>query len=817
MSETQPVNPVHRFASRMGLRLVFLFVPLLGTTFASAASQQPEFIPEAAWSRPIGLPFTDPPVPHVMYPMLNDGPFNGAPLGGMGAGSIGRTYRGDFSRWHLDVGHHLDRTLPANMFSVFVQQGDRKMAQALYTGAPDDGTLSAWQWNYPVGAGTYYALYPRSWFDYDWDQLPVKLSVEQFSPVIPNNYQESSYPVALFNWTATNPGDQPVTVGIMFTWENLLDGTYGIKPLAGQVNKARTAEIDGQTVGGVQLEHDGLPAGEWNGTMALAALETPGVKVSYRSRFVASGNGAEIWTDFANDGALDNIDDKTPSTDEALGAGVTVTFTLQPGQTLTVPFALAWDMPVMSFGSESANKNTSWYKRYTAFYGHEGTHAFEMARDALENDHSWRQQIIDWQAPVLNDPARPTWYKTALFNELYFLADGGTAWEHGRVGQPEPTSDDIGNFAYMESYDYPYYATFDVDFYGSFALMTLFPELEKRLISDYAATIPDQDTRRQLITGTFQMVPRKLAGAVPHDLGGPNESPWLQPNNYNYRDVNHWKDLNAKFVLRLDRDAVLLHDPSLITDHWAAVQQALSYLQALDADGDGIPENNGTPDQTYDTWPATGVSAYSGSLWLGALAAAHSMAQTVGDSAAADRYQMTLQRATKVYEHTLWNGTYYDYDAGSEPYHDDIMSDQLAGQWYADFLGLSLLPDAHVNTALETIYQHNVQLFGDGQMGAVNGMRPNGQIDTSNEQSQEMWTGTTYGLASFMLMRGLDAEAWDTAYGVYRLTYETQGMWFRTPEAFDVNGNYRASIYERPLSIWAMETALEQRQSASSP
>ena len=52
-------------------------------------------------------------------------------------------------------------------------------------------------------------------------------------------------------------------------------------------------------------------------------------------------------------------------------------------------------------------------------------------------------------------------------------------------------------------------------------------------------------------------------------------------------------------------------------------------------------------------------------------------------------------------------------------------------------------------------------------------------------------------------------EAYKTAWGIYHTTYETKGYWFRTPEAWDIRGNYRASMYMRPAAIWAMEmTAL---------
>ena len=36
--------------------------------------------------------------------------------------------------------------------------------------------------------------------------------------------------------------------------------------------------------------------------------------------------------------------------------------------------------------------------------------------------------FVQWQRPVLSDPRLPDWYKSALYNELYVLVDGGTLW-----------------------------------------------------------------------------------------------------------------------------------------------------------------------------------------------------------------------------------------------------------------------------------------------------------------------------------------------------------------------------------------------------
>ena len=65
-------------------------------------------------------------------------------------------------------------------------------------------------------------------------------------------------------------------------------------------------------------------------------------------------------------------------------------------------------------------------------WGRSGLRALDLARHALAETPAWRAAIEAWQRPILDDPARPDWYRAALFNELYFLVDGGTFWEAGR-------------------------------------------------------------------------------------------------------------------------------------------------------------------------------------------------------------------------------------------------------------------------------------------------------------------------------------------------------------------------------------------------
>jgi len=130
-------------------------------------------------------------------------------------------------------------------------------------------------------------------------------------------------------------------------------------------------------------------------------------------------------------------------------------------------------------------------------------------------------------------------------------------------------------------------------------------------------------------------------------------------------------------------------------------------------------------------------------------------------------------------------------------------------------LGDLVLPDMQ-RKALKKIFDFNVMKFAKGEMGAVNGMAPDGSILKGNEQVREVWTGTTFSVAALMLADGLKDEGYRTAWGVYHVIYETQGYWFRSPEAYEMDGHFRASMYMRPAAIWAMEMTAPPSNAAAS-
>lgn len=788
--------------------LAVLILVLATATQSSAGSD----IPKAAWRRPLGLPLDKPGVTRVTG-NIDDGYWQGAPVGGFGSGTFSRSYRGDFARWHIKAGVHKYVPVYSNQFAMF-QQSDGEShgtARVLMTGHPSDKTLSTWQWDYPVAAGEYAALYPKSWCDYRWNQFPAHVVLEQFSPVLPNNYRESSYPVAVYFWHAENPTGKPVKVSVLLSWTNMagwfrtFTRDFQGAPNQGNHNEFVQEKVAAGLMKGIVFDRNraGSATREADGQFAIAAVEAPGVQVSYQASFPAEGDGKAIWSSFAKDGRLPDNATSWVSDGEKLAGAIAVSFTLLPGEKKFVPMVIAWDFPIVQFG-----EGREWNRRYTDFYGASGTNAWAIARDGLLHAAEWSAAIDAWQAPYINDESKPLWFRGMLFNELYVLTDGGTFW--GRPAQSNRK--DPPSFALLECFDYAYYGTLDVRFYASMPLLKFWPEIDRQVLREFAATVSKQwPEKGQWVWKSQQqdepsLHMRKKKGAVPHDLGVPEGDPFFAVNEPGWQDTNDWKDLNSKFVLMVYRDYVFSDrkDTAFLQEMFPAVKEAMTYLRQFDR-GTGIPENSGYPDQTYDSWVVRGVSAYCGGLWLAALRATEEMSHALDDEKAGNEYHQLFLKAQKNYIDKLWNGKYFRYDTESE-YRDSIQADQLAGQWYANLTGLGdLVPGYMQRSAAKTIFEFNVMKFAGGQMGAANGMSADGSIIRDNEQAPEVWVGTTFGFAALLLSEGMKDEAYRTAWGPYHVIYESKGYWFRTPEAWDIDGNFRASMYMRPTAVWAME------------
>jgi non-lysosomal glucosylceramidase len=151
---------------------------------------------------------------------------HGVPLGGIGAGSIGRSFKGEFQRWQLFPPKCEDEPVLANQFSAFVSRANgKKYSSVLCPRNPkldkqdSESGIGSWDWNLKGDKSTYHALYPRSWTMYEGEPDPeLRIVCRQVSPFIPHNYKESSFPVSVFTFTLHNLGNTTADVTLLFTW-----------------------------------------------------------------------------------------------------------------------------------------------------------------------------------------------------------------------------------------------------------------------------------------------------------------------------------------------------------------------------------------------------------------------------------------------------------------------------------------------------------------------------------------------------------------------------------------------------------------------
>ncbi|XP_044735654.1 non-lysosomal glucosylceramidase isoform X2 [Chrysoperla carnea] len=731
----------------------------------------------------------------------------GVPIGGLGSGSIGRGYRGEFCRFQLKPGIYEYNTVYADQFIVTIKDADKKtiFQSLLSTYEAPKNVLQSWKSLIDGSKCNYVGLYPRAWTEYNLTEYGIKLLCHQISPVIPKNYKDSSLPCAVFVWTVENTCDEDRIVTISFTFKNGVENIH-------DSGECTTSSFDTSEIDGLTLKHE---IHNMECTYALAAKKSENINITKCKNFNPSGTGENVWLDLSKNGQFTKTDcmQKDYTSDfEDVGIGIACQTHVSPKTKQDIEMSLVWHLPEVYFGSMLSQL---YDKYYTNFWDCPK----EISNYALLNYKNWAQEIFKWQSSVLDDLELPEWYKSAIFNELYYVSDGGTVWlkltpneiENKLPGDPRLK---YGRFAYLEGHEYRMYNTYDVHFYASIALAMLWPELQSVIQHDFHDYVYVELPQKYRALYDGHLVERKAKNSVPHDSGDPDECPFTLINGYPVHDVSEWRDLNSKFVLTVFRDYnIKVGDKDYLKYMYDACRTVMERSIVWDTDGDGLIENNGTPDQTYDLWIMKGASSYCGGLWLGALFAMTQMSKILENTTDFDRYSNLFKRALISFDKKLWNGTYYLFDTDSKM-NDSIMADQLCGHWMTRCSGYNynVFPEEKVKLALKTIYKNNVLKFGDGNMGAVNGYLPEGGVNCTSLQSEECWTGVTYSLASTMIFEGMLKEAWQTAGGLFKSMTEDFGMAYETPEAVYLTKFYRSIGYMRPLSIWSMQLAWERRK-----
>lgn len=773
-------------------------------------------IPSCAWKRPLGS------LPKIQVMPERPGDLNGLntllrvkkgiPLGGIGAGNFMYNLCGTFGPWQLKAGRYEERFLAQGAFHIREQvEGKDATARTLAT----DDVLPVWTRLNP-GEGDYYALFPRGWCTYRAFQTDV--SMQFFSPIIKDNYRETSLPAALFLFKIHNPTKSATKISVMFTFPNAPYTGAQNTPLGNAEEPgARETSRDRRGLTN-ELAHDaehGITAILMGAHDASNSPETENsewcIATSSRASYVASwdgeGDGSDIWKVFAADGKLPN---QTFSRETRLPCGaLCVEVELAPGTGVTLPFALGWFFPQIEFG-----QGTRWWRRFTEYYPAEPRQALEIAKDALLHWQPWLAQVEAWQKPIIKNPAYPEWLKQGTLNELYYATFGGSFWENGCISKPKKFGKRPGQHlaSVMECQEYAFAETFDVRHHVSRSSRDLWPQIERDILLVFSDFIMDTSD------GSCPHDAGLIAGDPFFDYDGYGRSYNQGPNGIKGRITTPWSEFSPKFIQQCHAYWQKAKDNKFLEEVWPALVRSFGYQQTTDVDGDGLSEMKSSEYKDNKLFNAV--------LWLGALEALEALADYRKDTAFLVQVTAELKRARASTEHQFWNEQlgYYQYNVRNQ----DIMGDAMIGERYVDMTGLRpVLTPARLTSHYRQLFKRAVlplkDLNGDGvgDLGVANALRPDstpGAGDSEYAHQFEVWTGVSYNAAANLYAWGkrigdgsLQADALLAAWGVYSTTWvnERTAFWFSTPEAWRLADptQFRALMYQRARAIW--EFAME--------
>jgi uncharacterized protein (DUF608 family) len=526
--------------------------------------------------------------------------------------------------------------------------------------------------------------YPLARVDFQDHALPVRVSLEAFSPFIPLEPDDSGLPVAILRYRVTNPGGGPAKAAIAWSIENPCGGGTS------RVNEHRkSGAMEGLLMTNPSLgETDPL-----RGSFALTLLEGGSDPVTWLRGWEAGrwwNSPMLFWDDFSADGALG----PEPAARNSVGA-LSVQRTIAPGASRTYTFLLAWHYPNRTprrcgWTAPKGDEDTVIGNYYTTRFA-DAWAAAEYASQNLDRlekgTRRFAAAIRESTLPAAVKDAATANLSTLATTTCFRTADGEF---HGFEGVNDKSGCCFGNCTHVRNYET--------------ATPFLFPTFARSLRG--ASFGDDMDDAGAM--HFRQLLPR-----------GKGRSGFAAADGQMGQIMHAYIDWASS------------GDTGWLRGMWPQVKTAIEFAWirgGWDADRDGVLE--GVQHNTYDV-EFYGPNGMCGIYYLGALRAGEEMALAVGDEASAREYRRLFDNGSKWTDDNLFNGEYYIQkvrgfkkedvaaslrsDMGSTDTEKPefqlgggCLVDQLVGQYMSEVAGLGdLVSGANIRKTLQSIYRYN--------------------------------------------------------------------------------------------------------------
>jgi non-lysosomal glucosylceramidase len=610
------------------------------------------------------------------------------PIGGIGTGTISLGGRGDWRDWEIMNRPAKGFNPGSPFFAIRVKPANGRIAVRALQGPVDEHVYSG---AFGVKDATNPALpcfrncsfdasYPFGIVNLADPDMPVKVRIMAFNPLVPTDPDASGIPIVAVTYEITNLTASDLNVSVCGTVENFI-GNDGVKNVSSKNRNEYRKETGFR---GIFMTSDSVkPDDERWGTMALTTTASRGV--TYRTAWLNAGWGTPIldfWDDFSDDGLLEN----RPPGANTPKASLAIQEQVPARGRKEFTFFITWHFPNRYAWSPTRIGNY-----YTTRY----KDAWDVIEKTLPELARLEGETIRFVASLTRSDLPLVVKESALFNLSTLRTQTCFRSEDGRFFAWEGCGDKEGCC------------------FGTCTHVWNYEQAVAFLFGSIAKSMREVEFGEETDDAGLMSFRVKL----PIDSGQ-----WGKAA----------ADGQMGCIMKVYRDWQLSGDNAMLTSLWPNVKKALEFCWikgGWDANRDGVMEGcqHNTMDVEY-----YGPNPQMGIWYLGALKSAEQMALFMHDTAFASTCQSLFSHGSRWIDSALFNGEYYIHKImppgdksniapsllvgmGSSDYANPdyqlgnaCLVDQLIGQMMAHVCGLGYLTDpGHVRTTLASIMKYN--------------------------------------------------------------------------------------------------------------
>ena len=703
------------------------------------------------------------------------------PVGGIGTGVIGVGGRGELRDWEImnkpSKGYNTvenDKN-KAPFFSIHVKEQGKDAITKGLMGPLHESEYLQYEVSNVILPGiprfekaSFETAYPFGQVSLSDKELPVKVKLKTFNPLIPGDANSSGIPIAILSYEVENLNNTPIDVSICGNMCNFVgqDGSkYNIDwkgiPIPQGAKNNQNEYRESQYIRGIYMYSNDVKKDDaaW-GTIALTTNAKDGV--TYRTSSIKDNwlNEAilDFWDDFSTDGVLT---EKEQVVDDMPMASLAVKQTIAPRSKQTYTFFVTWNFPNrlgwVEWEKPDHNK-TIYGNYYSTLYAN----AWDVAEKTIPQLPKLEEKTLKFVNSILESSIPDVAKESALFNLSVLRSQTTFRLADGHFLGWEGTMDNTGSC------------------YGSCTHVWNYEQATPFLFGELAMTMRDVE----LNYATNEIGGMAFRAKLPLNKAA------LEMNKQN-PTRNAAADGQMGCVMKAYREWQLSGDDHFLKKNWPMIKKVLSFAwveKGWDPNQDGVMESlqHNTMDVGF-----YGPNPEIGFWYLGALKAASKMASYMKDKEFEKKCNNLYIQGSKWIDNNLFNGEYYiqkitaptDYTRfikmdGTESIPpsqlgDCCYVDQLVGQYMASICGLGYLADKeNITSSLKSIMKYNYKAdfsshftnkrsyVAGNESGLLIATWPNGRLKQPFPYFGEVWTGLEYAAASLMIHEGMvdDAE-----------------------------------------------------------